>query len=43
MISALNDLNINNLIEEIDKEVLKNTHEYTLEIPHASFSIIKYI
>ena len=43
MISALNDLNINNLIEEIDKEVLKNTHKYTLKIPHASFSIIKYI
>ena len=43
MISAINDLNLDDLIEKIDEEVLKNTTQYKLKIPHASFSIIKYI
>ena len=30
MISAINDLNLDNLIEKIDEEVLKNTNQYKL-------------
>ena len=43
LISAMNDLNIDSLINSIDRIVLKSTKEHCIKIPHSSFALIKYI